>query len=183
MNTAREDGHHFEGRIYVQPKKALEVKKRIPVKKVNVVKIERVPILPNAPRTRSVNGFYNEVPLTIYQSLAIDLVKKLVCEQYGVTAEQLECKSRVRPFVIPRHIAMYICDELQLGTLKGIGSKFGGRDHSTVINAKQKINDELFCDKTDRFKFAIKEMIDTLEEKIKKLKEVNDLDSNNIAQL
>ena len=183
MNTAREDGHHFEGRIYVQPKKAPEVKKRIQVKKVNIVKIERVPILPNAPRTRSANGQLNPVTLTIYQSLAIDIVKKTVGEQYGVTAEQLDCKSRVRPFVIPRHISMYICNELQLGTLKGIGSKFGGRDHSTVIHAIQVVNDELFTDRFGDYKFTIKELIDKLEEKIKKLKEVNEIDLNNIAQL
>lgn len=179
MNTVREDKHHFEGRIYVQPKKVLEVKKRIPVKKVNVVQIERVPVIPNQGRRRKTDS----PMLTPFQSLAIDLVKSEVCERYGITVEQMECKSRIREFVIPRHLAIYISFTLQLATLNGIGSKFGNRDHATVINAKNKIDDLIFCDKKGDFKFMVKAFLDHLELRIKSIKDISKFNSNNIAQL
>jgi chromosomal replication initiator protein len=58
---------------------------------------------------------------------------------FGLTIEDLCGSSRSRVLVTARHIAMYLCRELTDMSLPKIGAQFGGRDHTTVINADRKI--------------------------------------------
>jgi chromosomal replication initiator protein len=58
---------------------------------------------------------------------------------FGLTIEDLCGTSRSRVLVTARHIAMYLCRELTDMSLPKIGQQFGGRDHTTVINADRKI--------------------------------------------
>jgi chromosomal replication initiator protein len=58
---------------------------------------------------------------------------------FGLTIEDLCGASRSRVLVTARHIAMYLCRELTDMSLPKIGQQFGGRDHTTVINADRKI--------------------------------------------
>jgi chromosomal replication initiator protein len=58
---------------------------------------------------------------------------------FGLTVEDLCGTSRSRVLVTARHIAMYLCRELTDLSLPKIGAQFGGRDHTTVINADRKI--------------------------------------------
>jgi chromosomal replication initiator protein len=58
---------------------------------------------------------------------------------FGLTIEDLCGSSRSRVLVTARHIAMYLCRELTDMSLPKIGQQFGGRDHTTVINADRKI--------------------------------------------
>jgi len=58
---------------------------------------------------------------------------------FGLTIEDLCGTSRSRVLVTARHIAMYLCRELTDLSLPKIGQQFGGRDHTTVINADRKI--------------------------------------------
>jgi chromosomal replication initiator protein len=58
---------------------------------------------------------------------------------FGLTIEDLCGASRSRVLVTARHIAMYLCRELTDLSLPKIGQQFGGRDHTTVINADRKI--------------------------------------------
>jgi chromosomal replication initiator protein len=58
---------------------------------------------------------------------------------FGLTIEDLCGTSRSRVLVTARHIAMYLCRELTDMSLPKIGAQFGGRDHTTVINADRKI--------------------------------------------
>jgi chromosomal replication initiator protein len=58
---------------------------------------------------------------------------------FGLSIEDLCGTSRSRLLVTARHIAMYLCRELTDLSLPKIGQQFGGRDHTTVINADRKI--------------------------------------------
>ncbi len=58
---------------------------------------------------------------------------------FGLSIEDLCGTSRSRVLVTARHIAMYLCRELTDLSLPKIGQQFGGRDHTTVINADRKI--------------------------------------------
>lgn len=72
-----------------------------------------------------------------------DLIKKVVGREYNLTNEDFSSKRRTRAIAYPRQIAMYMTRELTDLSLPKIGDEFGGRDHTTVIHAYDKISDEL----------------------------------------
>ncbi len=74
------------------------------------------------------------------KTLDIDLIKVAVAEYYNISVNELSSKLRTSKITVARHIAMYLCRELLNTPLKEIGNEFGGRDHSTVINACEKVN-------------------------------------------
>ena len=77
----------------------------------------------------------------------IDTIIRVVTDHFDVKIGDLKGKSRLRNFVIPRQMAMYLAKEMTALSLKSIGYHFGGRDHSTVIHAIQTINDLMDTDK------------------------------------
>jgi len=78
-----------------------------------------------------------------------------------MTVQEFKQKKRTRTVAFPRQIAMFLCRELTDLSLPQIGEKFGGRDHTTVIHAYDKIND---LKKNDPF---IEKSINDLINKIK----------------
>ena len=56
--------------------------------------------------------------------------------------DDLHSKKRSRNIAFPRQIAMYLCRELTESSLPSIGQFFGGRDHTTVLHAYDKIMTE-----------------------------------------
>jgi chromosomal replication initiator protein len=76
-------------------------------------------------------------------------IAKAVSEYYGVALEQLKGQKRDKAIVVPRQIAMFLMREETDVSLLRIGAELGGRDHSTVLHACDKItresagNDEL----------------------------------------
>lgn len=70
-----------------------------------------------------------------------DLVVSVAAEYFDVTPEEICSPSRSRPLVTARQMAMYLCRELTDLSLPKIGERFGGRDHSTVIYANNKIRE------------------------------------------
>jgi chromosomal replication initiator protein len=71
--------------------------------------------------------------------IATDDIIDLVCEHYNVRLNDLLSQRRTKNLAFPRHVAMYLTKELTQLTLTEIGSFFGGRDHSTVLHAINKI--------------------------------------------
>lgn len=69
-------------------------------------------------------------------------VQRRVAERYSLTVDDLKSDSRVRRMAFPRQIAMYLCRELTGSSLPRIGEEFGGRDHTTVLHACDKIGTE-----------------------------------------
>ena len=76
--------------------------------------------------------------------LSISSIKKTVADYYNLTITQINSKSRTANITIARHIAMYLCRDLLKDTsFIQIGNEFGGRDHSTVMKACDKVNKNL----------------------------------------
>ena len=71
------------------------------------------------------------------------LIKEVICKEYDVTMEDMNSKKRSRSIAYPRQIAMYLTRMLTDLSLPKIGEEFGGRDHSTVIHAYDKIKEEI----------------------------------------
>ncbi len=77
------------------------------------------------------------------QHLNYDTIKKVVAHYYNVKINELNSKKRTRAITYPRQIAMYLCRELTDMSLPKIGEVFGGRDHTTVMHACDKIINDL----------------------------------------
>jgi len=69
----------------------------------------------------------------------IESIKNKVSDYYKLNDGDMESKKRTHNIVFPRHIAMYLSRELTNSSLPQIGKEFGGRDHTTVIHAHNKI--------------------------------------------
>lgn len=90
------------------------------------------------------------------RKITCDDVIRCASEYYGISEEDIKGQKRNREIVIPRQAAMYLCRELVVLPLAAIGDVFGGRDHSTVNHACQKVTLSL---KDDRMlSDAIEEM-------------------------
>lgn len=77
---------------------------------------------------------------TSKQSLTSDRIIDSVCKYFSLEKDDLTGKKRNKEIVEPRQIAMYlICDMLDL-PLTSIGQLFGGRDHTTVMHAREKVS-------------------------------------------
>ena len=81
------------------------------------------------------------------RTVTISLIQNKVAKYYNVTVPDLKGKKRVKTIVKPRQIAMYLSRELTNASLPKIGQEFGGKDHTTVIHAHEKISKELFRNK------------------------------------
>ncbi len=75
------------------------------------------------------------------REITSDLIMDVVADFFGLTVDDLCSKSRSRQLVNARQIAMYLTRELTEMSFPQIGKAFGGRDHSTVMHAKDKIAD------------------------------------------
>jgi chromosomal replication initiator protein len=67
------------------------------------------------------------------------LILEEAAAQFGFTVEEVKSKHRQRPLVTARQIAMYVMRELTELSYPNIAREFGGRDHTTVIHAVEKI--------------------------------------------
>lgn len=74
------------------------------------------------------------------------LIQEVVANYFNLKVEDLKAKKRTRSVAFPRQIAMYLCRELTENSLPDIGKEFGGRDHTTVLHAYEKIREELNTD-------------------------------------
>ena len=75
-------------------------------------------------------------------------IQKTVGDHFNMRLEDFSAKKRTRAVAFPRQIAMYLSRELTDFSLPKIGSEFGGRDHSTVIHAHEKISTMLKDDQS-----------------------------------
>jgi chromosomal replication initiator protein len=94
-------------------------------------------------------------------ALTIDKIKMAVADYYKISTSQLSASIRVSNISNARHIAMYLCRSLLDVPFIKIGDEFGGRDHSTVINACEKVekllkNDPNFKQAIDDIKILLK---------------------------
>ena len=76
----------------------------------------------------------------------IDQVIQLVSDNYNISPEDLTSKKKTNNIAIPRQIAMYICRVYLEENLTKIGIEFGGKNHTTVMHAVDKIKNEILKD-------------------------------------
>jgi chromosomal replication initiator protein len=94
------------------------------------------------------------------KQITIGLIQDVVASYFNLRTEDFKSKRRTRNVSYPRQIAMYLARKLTDLSLPKIGDEFGGRDHTTVIHAFDKITNDLAMDEGLR---------DTLHEINKKL--------------
>lgn len=71
--------------------------------------------------------------------ITVPMIKEVVANYFNIKIEDFNSKKRTRAIAFPRQVAMYLCRELTDLSLPKVGEEFGGRDHSTVIHACDKI--------------------------------------------
>ncbi|HTI33069.1 MAG TPA: chromosomal replication initiator protein DnaA [Miltoncostaea sp.] len=76
-------------------------------------------------------------------TLSIEVIQGEVCRYYNVSHEEITGDKRTRRIVLPRQVAMYLSRELTDASLPQIGRAFGGRDHTTVMYAVQKVTGQM----------------------------------------
>ena len=77
------------------------------------------------------------------KKITMDMIINEVSKYYNISVEDINSKKRNQELVHPRQVAMYLCRELTDNSQDQIGKTVGNRDHSTVINSLNKINDEI----------------------------------------
>ena len=78
------------------------------------------------------------------KKIDVELIKKVVCEYFNISEDDLVGPRREQRVVRPRQLAMYLCKELIPGaSYPEFGAYSGGRDHTTVIHAYRKVESNL----------------------------------------
>lgn len=94
--------------------------------------------------------------VNIYAENSISKIQNAVADYFNITVSDLKSKKKTANIAKPRHIAMYLCRVDTEEGLARIGLEFGGRDHSTVSSAIDKITSELKND--NKLNIIIKEI-------------------------
>jgi chromosomal replication initiator protein len=92
--------------------------------------------------------------------ISISKIKKSVAEYYNIEYENLSAKIRTKEIAHARQVAMYLCRDLTNFSLPKIGENFGGRDHTTVMHACDKVRNDI--KKNSDLKSALNQIKTTL---------------------
>ncbi|MGH2570966.1 MAG: chromosomal replication initiator protein DnaA, partial [bacterium] len=71
--------------------------------------------------------------------VTVEHIQKVVADHFGIPEEAMKVRKRTNSLAFPRQIAMYLSRDLTSLSLSEIGNRFGGRDHTTVMHACEKI--------------------------------------------
>lgn len=82
--------------------------------------------------------------------LTVEAIQKLVADHYNIKLTELKSSRRLKTLTGPRQIAMYLCRKHVKSSFPELGMKFGGKDHSTVVHAVQKIEKKIEDDPSFR---------------------------------
>ena len=93
--------------------------------------------------------------------LSIAKIQSVVAKYYSLSITDLKGRKRVKEIVLPRQIAMYLAREMTDSSLPKIGQEFGGKDHTTVMHAHERISQALTSDQN--LKDAILDLKNTLK--------------------
>jgi chromosomal replication initiator protein len=82
-------------------------------------------------------------------NISTEIIIRVVSEYFSLTPTDLRSKKKSKSIVHPRHLAMFIIRDLTELSTTDIGQLFGGRDHTTVINAIDKIEKRILTDPSE----------------------------------
>lgn len=88
--------------------------------------------------------------------VTVDNIKQTVADYFRITVADIDSKARPRNIAHPRMLAMVLARELTGQSYPSLGKQFGGRDHTTVINAQKKI--QKLCEQDVQMKEAYENM-------------------------
>jgi chromosomal replication initiator protein len=77
------------------------------------------------------------------REITIESIQKTICDYFNLKPGDLKAKRRTKNIAVPRQVAMYLSRKHTSTSFPAIGSKFGGRDHSTVIHAAKTIEKKI----------------------------------------
>jgi chromosomal replication initiator protein len=83
------------------------------------------------------------IRVTDNRRVKIEDIQRVVSKHFNVSKQDLLSSRRTRSIVWPRQIAMYLAKSLTLRSLPEIGRRFGGRDHTTVLHAVRKVEEQI----------------------------------------
>ncbi|MDR3600174.1 MAG: chromosomal replication initiator protein DnaA [Desulfosporosinus sp.] len=86
------------------------------------------------------------IPANNTKQITIEIIQQSVAGYFHLSPSEFKAKKRTRAVAFPRQIAMYLSRELTDSSLPKIGDEFGGRDHTTVMHAHDKITQALRID-------------------------------------
>ncbi|WP_304267975.1 chromosomal replication initiator protein DnaA [Phascolarctobacterium succinatutens] len=96
------------------------------------------------------------------RTITYEGIIKVVADHYNVKQDELFNKKRTQNIAFPRQVAMYLCREMADLSYPRIGELFGGRDHTTVIHAYEKISN--FKNSNLAFQNELQEIIEILRQ-------------------
>lgn len=97
------------------------------------------------------------------EAVGADDIIDTTCKYFGITREDIVGKKRDKKIVEPRQICIYLISEMLPLPLTSIGSIMGGRDHTTIMHAKNKIASAVTKD--ERFRSAVQDIRDMIYKK------------------
>ena len=77
------------------------------------------------------------------KKVTLNDIKEIVSNYYNISTEDLVSKRKTKNIAYPRQVAMYIARKLTDMSLPKLGEEFGGRDHSTVLHAYNKVEEDI----------------------------------------
>ncbi|MFA5713063.1 MAG: chromosomal replication initiator protein DnaA [Bacteroidales bacterium] len=106
-------------------------------------------------------GVIEKIVSKFTPEISVESIQQVVCDYFKIDCEKFSSASRKRELVQARQIAMYLSRNHTNDSLASIGSKIGGRDHTTVLYAYNTVCDLLDSDQTFR------KFVGEIEEKLK----------------
>jgi chromosomal replication initiator protein len=94
------------------------------------------------------------------RKITIDMILKEVSSQFSINIGDIKSEKRVRSIMLPRQVTMYLARKMTDLSLVGIGEKFGGRDHATIIHSIKKIENEI------KLKKELKNTVEKIERRL-----------------
>ena len=89
------------------------------------------------------------------QNISLDIIQKVIADNYQISISDLKSKKRDKKYVFPRQVAIYIARELTEISYSELGNEFGGKDHSTIMHAYDKIAESIKLDSSLEAKINI----------------------------
>jgi chromosomal replication initiator protein len=98
------------------------------------------------------------------QDVSIETIQKLVATYFQIRITDLKSHRRLKNLIKPRQVAMYLSRKITGASFPELGSRFGDKDHTTILNAYNKIDEQLKNDPTLRTQILeIENQLDSLE--------------------
>ncbi|RQD73911.1 MAG: chromosomal replication initiator protein DnaA [Candidatus Syntrophonatronum acetioxidans] len=95
--------------------------------------------------------------------ITVNRIQEITADYFGIKQAELTSKKRSKNIIAPRHVAMYLARELTDYSLPKIGEEFGGRDHTTVMHAYQKVVEDM--SRNNVFKNQVNDLINKIKKK------------------